>query len=466
MEAVSSTPVGDIDLPFKSQSTSFSTVLSKSLSALNLPRNYRQVGLAKSSGASGRSDSGYASVEGGSIEGSSASTVSNAIQRNPFQRKVTKLKPFNKNISNSTQNRFKDLNELFGQSLCKYLKKAKLSPDAISIKLKVLGESETTAKPWVVILCDETVAKKVKQFFKQQHVKSEYQPCITDSDIPSLEVYVCDRPPRAVAATAIADVYGDSWGAAASLMTLCGKVIKVVEPYHTRFATLGGIIKITDWQQNSMLFGMTAGHILAQGRPEEDKADLYEDRDDAEENEPDSSSDEEEEKFEINLRSEDELTTDDEDDQSMDDKGRTLTMLQGNDQSSTQVGAWPKMGYVSVASRKTQKDEQDLDWALIVLDDSLIYRPNMLIKQDVNHEVCTAEELKEWSSEIGGFEPGQPVILLSGTSGSKQGKLSPFLSLLILVPGKSFVSTYNLTLDDGSGEILSDSISAWLTFPS
>ena len=82
-----------------------------------------------------------------------------------FERKVTKLRLFDDEIPQLNQHRFHDLQELFERPLYDYLIRAKVKANPISIKLKVLGESEATAKPWIVVLCNKTASKKIRQFF-------------------------------------------------------------------------------------------------------------------------------------------------------------------------------------------------------------------------------------------------------------------------------------------------------------
>lgn len=186
------------------------------------------------------SDSGYAST-GNTTDGSATDHSQDfadgvALPSRIFERKVTKLRLFNKEIPQLTQHRFHDLLELFEVPLCDYLIKAKVKPNPISIKLKVLGESEATAKPWIVVLCNEEASKKIRQFFNQQQIKAAYQPSNPDSSLPSLKVFVCNRPPRPMAGREIYIDYDEK-------NTICGRSIKVGEAHQSRFATLGGVIK-------------------------------------------------------------------------------------------------------------------------------------------------------------------------------------------------------------------------------
>ena len=223
-------------------------------------------------------DSGYASARSTpSKKDSEEDKFSNIVPSRPlglFQRKV-KLKPFDQEIAQSTQDRFADLTELFSEPLYDYLKKARIRHGAISLKLKVLGENEADAKPWIIVQCDEAASKKVKQFFNLQQVKNEYQPRgLGPPSLPFFNILIESRPPRLIARTSDAEipniawwgeaVWREDWGNVAALDTLCGRAIKVMDHLAARTATLGGIIKVVYSDNKYGLYGMTAGHVIAE----------------------------------------------------------------------------------------------------------------------------------------------------------------------------------------------------------
>ena len=209
-------------------------------SSTPLRRGAAEKSAAKNASPEG-SDSGYGST-GNTTEGSMtglSQEFANGValpSRGIFERRITKLRPFDREIPQLTQHRFHDLHELFERPLCEYLTKAKVNPNAVSLKLKVLGGCEATAKPWIVVLCDKTESKKIKQFFNQPHIKAEYKPPNPDEFLPSFEVFVWNRPPRPMAGTVI---YGDD----DERSTTCGRFIRVGEAHQPRFATLGGLLK-------------------------------------------------------------------------------------------------------------------------------------------------------------------------------------------------------------------------------
>ena len=170
-----------------------------------------------------RADSGYGSSESTpDSKSSEAGTfeLEHRVSRQLFPRfKKTKLRPFDQEISQAVQNRFNDLTELFGESLYSFLVKRRVKYNAISIKLKVLGKDERSAKPWVVVQCDEAASNPIKNFFNQPEVKSQYRPGDSEPDLPSFDVLIHPRAPVSLATSHLASVYGKSW---ADVDTLCG----------------------------------------------------------------------------------------------------------------------------------------------------------------------------------------------------------------------------------------------------
>lgn len=383
------------------------------------------------------SDSGYAST-GNMTDGSTTDHSQNFADgvalpsRSFFERRVTKLRLFDREIPQLTQHRFHDLHELFEVPLCDYLIKAKVKPNPISIKLKVLGESEATAKPWIVVLCNKTVSKKIRQFFNQQQIKAAYQPSNPDSFLPSFEVFVCDRPPRPMAGTEIYIDYDETG-------TICGRSIKVGEAHQSRFATLGGVIKVIKPTGIITLHGMTAGHILAQQPLGQDSFDQVEYCDEKDEEDEGFYSAEEEYELDDSFDSDEEV----QEIPTTGDRARSVS------QSTQLEGLWPKIGCVSAASNEGTGTGNDLDWALIDFDKPTDYRPNLLTlagreeKAAINRPLEANENFTEDGSS-------RLVFLLTGTGGVKSGMLSTSLSFLMMGPAKAFTKTYTVVLPHGS----------------
>lgn len=98
--------------------------------------------------------------------------------------------------------------------------------------------------------CETRLIKKVKQWFKREYVKSQYQPA-QDSDSPFFDLIVQDKP--LIRLAALNDV---------SVMILCGKLVKLTSISGERIATLGGVVKVS-WDSSTWtLYCLTVGHIF------------------------------------------------------------------------------------------------------------------------------------------------------------------------------------------------------------
>lgn len=387
-------------------------------------------------------DSGYASKASTPNDAEDFSGCFELPKGNLLHRKVTKLKQFDKPILQRVQDRFHDLDELFSKPLYDYLSKARVGFSTISIKLKVLGESEETAEPWIVVLCDKAVNRKVKQFFDQKQVKSQYQPCNADLNLPWFGIIYYSRPPRQIAATD--SIYGEAWGDATTWQTLCGKAIRIGEPEATRIATLGGIVKVVTSGGYFLLYGMTAGHIVARDTPKEDDGQKGDDKKldgDASDCEASDGGESEsgEETFELVLTpEEDQVEQEAHSARSLSDVGQIAPL-------------WSKIGHISDASGDCHTNK-NLDWALVQIDDPSFYRPNLLVASVAGRSDRMKEQLREPSRKAIATGPDRDVFVMSGTCGFKQGKLSSSSSFLLVAPGNSFAKTYDLALSDGSGK--------------
>ncbi|KAI9862671.1 MAG: hypothetical protein M1813_004167 [Trichoglossum hirsutum] len=345
-----------------------------------------------------------------------------------FKLRATRLKTFNREIGEPIKHRFRDIIELYERPLHDYLSKAVVNFGVISIKLRVLGESEETAKPWIVIFCDKEVSKRVKKFFNRPMVKKECQHPDSAPDLPSFEVLVHDRAPRLYVKTAIRDIYGQSWG---NRNTLCGALVRVNEYSQVRKATIGGIVGVTTPAKGLTMYGMTVGHIVVRGVPRGEG--LI----------PEDSNEEDEEDEEDQVG---EYILDDED--LHDATSNNQTTGETHQEPAYPTDVWSKIGRILVPACM-----DNLDWALVELDNPLDYRPNFLAMPDLKGPTRVLQDL-EASLHVGmGDEVRRDVIVLTGTEGHRPGTLSTFPSFLMLAPGRKFVDTYDLILSDGSGKV-------------
>jgi hypothetical protein len=343
------------------------------------------------------------------------------------------LKFFSREIEGPIRNRFCELIKRYERPLYDHLSKEGATLGTISIKLKILGRSEETAKPGIVILCDKEVSGRVKKFFNQPTVKREYQPPDSVPNLPNFKLLVRDRPPRPNLTITPVDIYGRSWG---NKDTLCGELIGVNENDQLRKATIGGIIGLKTSPEGLVIYGMTAGHIVARELPKEEGLSLEE-------------SDKESEKGEGEECEDEQYILDDEE---LYDAALGDQLTRGKDQEPTNFSApWPKIGHIFVPSFDTDKPMSNLDWALVELDKPSDYRPNLLAPTSSTDTLCVPAH-QEPASVREGLGTRRDVVVLTGTEGPKLGILSMFPSFLMLAPGRKFAETYNLALEDGRGK--------------
>lgn len=369
-------------------------------------------------------DSGYSSMSNTPNDGSSDSMKGieySAASRKLWPRKTTKLRPFNQDIPESTKHRFDDLKELFDKPLYDHLMKSSGRFSAVSMKLKVLGQAEQTAKPWIVVFCDKSVAKKVKQFFNQPLVKEELKPSEHNSYLPCFDLVVYAEAPRPIAAWALADVFGEI----EELGTLCGASIAVRKDNHIRAATLGGVIIVSTPESGDELYGMTAGHVLREYIAVEREGVSNESAGIIDAEDEDYLTDGNEE-FELDLSTEESL-------------------IPPPLQSSPMPQAVPsqRIGELFLFAREDEQDQQNLDWALVSLDRFWSYRPN--------EHFMHAGDLKG-PKRVERVDTCC-VDVLTSSGGVKRGILSASSSYLMLSPGKSFVETYTLVMPNNSGRL-------------
>jgi hypothetical protein len=316
------------------------------------------------------------------------------------------------------------------------------------MKLMVLGENEASAKPWVVVLCDASIYKYVKRFFNQPLVRQEFQSRETEPDLPSLKVVVCNKPPRRMAATGSVEIFGETWGDVLP-PTLCGTIVQVRGPDFTRIARIGGVVKVVDPSGSAVLYALTVGHIIDQEQIGDDKP--QSDNSDEEDVAEFKSEGGEEEDFLFD--SDEEFVIDLSGNEAYETPQQTHTSVTSylTEQDGPPIASWSKMGHIYMSSYDHQSDLRNLDWALIELDTPSLYRPNLLLIQDNGGQSDLTEVVLK-SRVLNEVVVKERIVVLDGKGTIKRGTLSKSPSFLILPPGKTFIDTYTLAMDNGSGK--------------
>jgi hypothetical protein len=390
-------------------------------------------------------DSGYGSTVGTPDKRGSQAPSSDRIEGSQVCRKLpipfqlagpANLGRFEKDVDKATIDRFKDVLELIEGPLLSYMQRSRLRYRPMAIRLMVLGKSEEDAKPWIVVLCNEDQSKRVKRFFEKKLAKDLCRP--QDLTLPSFDILIVNQPLRTKTKT---EVYGgvSSQNVDPPTPTSCGTIIKLVTAEQTRFATLGGIIKVTSSSGDYALFGMTAGHIAELETPDdcEDESEWDENKHEEissdDESEPDTT-----ENNDIFFDTHDALH-------------RVISPVEASPSAKPSLevpDTWVKLGN-ALPKTWDSKHQRNYDWALIENLDQRYYRQNLVSGQDLQY----GQGLKEPSEGRANFQKAQSIVMISGSQVLKRGKLSSLPSMLLLAPGRKFVQAYTLALDDGSGTI-------------
>lgn len=343
---------------------------------------------------------------------------------------------FDRDIDKKTLDRFRDVQERLQQPLAHYVRKKGRKSDSAVIRLMVLGTNSTDARPWIVVFCPEDRCKRVRKFFQQDMAQS-----VCASAHPQhfrFDVAVCAGPCGgpvhfsafgAEPASAVCDmleVYGDSANEGEDKETSCGTLIKLECGGGVRFATLGGIIKITKSDDSYVLCALTAGHFL----PSRDAQATISSTS------PSDACDE---------------SSSDDDDQSIMDVdssiGDVASRGQATPPSSTtresviieEGKTWHKLGTVSTASSSNQALEHD--WAVVENIDRSVLLPN-------------------WPTELRGLQPPfelitkreigiatQPKeVVVMSSAGFLKGQLSGLPTMVLLLYGHNFIEVYSISL--------------------
>ena len=360
-----------------------------------------------------------------------------SIRLRSYTRKTVKVKVFDKDIPQPVLNRFQDLNEIFGKPLYSYLSKKHPLTSMISIKLKVLGTNESDARPWIVVMCDKSISKRVKQFFNQSHIKSEYQPLDSDQTLPFFEIAVFDRAPRLLAANRPLNVYSDFLRVEDDCGILLGKILRIGESDTGRIVTLGGVLMIESLNNEVWICGMTTGHKVTPELISDIGAMAPQYSCDTDEEEDDHEnysfySPEDSEEFELESAYKD------------DESVISTNFVQDQRPSADHEIFWRNIGSVLSTSDSVQSDGANLDWALI----------EMGIEWQHYHLVacCQFTESKALIHDLTEDESKKSVYFMGGVSGLGQGVLSGTISYLLLAPGTNFTKVYSLALTNGTSK--------------
>ncbi|KJZ68445.1 hypothetical protein HIM_12170 [Hirsutella minnesotensis 3608] len=371
----------------------------------------------------------------------------------PLLAPLAPLAQFDKTVDDATLSRFEDIHRQIENPLLEYIleyirrKRSREKYRPIAVRLMVLGHSESAAKPCIVVLCPDPQAKLVRKFFDKESIRTLCRP--PDNEFPLFEVHVIGRPLEMKWAGDDIDVFiplvQESQGHANG--TYCGAPLTACLPSGARKrCTFGGILTTVSASGDTKLFGLTASHVLL-----DDDSDDW--RSDGSATEIDASSDTVESQISCNILP----YTLGEDYTGLSQVAEMPQLNTTNDD-----GPWPSFGLSKIGSitqdtlplgRSTAGNGESkgyYDWALI---DMLSYRPNRIQpRQPSSSPAWDDGSLYPRDLVMGVLSSSthqrHSVHLLTASEGPKRGFLSTLPSKVLLAPGRAFVNTFVVTLED------------------
>ena len=312
----------------------------------------------------------------------------------------------------------------------------------MAIRLVPPARIEDSTRPSLAIFCHNVngAHKRIRRFLQKPRAKELYWPQV--DSLPQLDVHVFG-PPNTLSGEVFAEM---SIHELESMeYTFCGtQILLGDEDSQVKCrATMGGILQIEDLDGTYEFVGFTAAHGA------------------------------------YNISTYDEAQSDDDDTMSISDTSTSsLESLSGPDvnyqvpvskgksaarnarievpmplhetdsdiwHSSTTSAIRKPLIYSALGS---DQGPEFRDWALFPFPTEKVGpKPNRLLNQWPAPFLRSPELLHQMIG-VG----GHPVTIITGSFGLVQARLSNCLSRLLLPPGRSFVRTYTLELDDTSGE--------------
>ncbi|KAK8023563.1 hypothetical protein PG993_011629 [Apiospora rasikravindrae] len=294
-----------------------------------------------------------------------------------------------------------------------------------AIRPAMFGKSEADARLWMVVCCDERLHRHTKRFFNKQQVRELFEP--PERPDVAFKVYIATSViplARPVAQMPASVIHGFAHN-----NELCGAPLWLFNPDTSaaRQVTLGGVLKVaTDGRERC--FGITVGHAVdePEDRTTPTKMGAEWETDNLPAGELDSSDAESSESGTSSSLGEEDLQI-----------GSQIEPPRNQERENP----WASSSVMLTMDKATANPDTGTyyDWALVDLGNL----PNHLEVYNEGARRVDGQRLLPLvpSSQDIDNAQGSPVVVMS-SEGPKSGRISFFLSKLLLSPGRAFVDTY------------------------
>ena len=205
------------------------------------------------------SDSGYGTQ---SVRTDDSRTLNRGLN---LHKLTTRLRPtqvpralrIDRQPSKEEQDRYCDLCQLLGPQLADVATKKSCGPYAA--KLRFYGEDVASSRPYFVIQCGRSVAKKFDKVLNQRCNRDQIN-ATNDHMLPSFQLLVEVNPPKQFNYGSCTSIKV-SIDATSTHTTLCGARLMCRVGDESSFATLGGVVEVQKGGSRR-IYGLTVAHIV------------------------------------------------------------------------------------------------------------------------------------------------------------------------------------------------------------
>jgi hypothetical protein len=178
------------------------------------------------------------------------------------------LTRFEKDVDETTSLYFEDIVQRLKGPLLVSLRKSKKNFRPFAIRLLVLGQDESSAKPYIVVFCPLCITGLVRKYFSMNASQRLCQP--GKAGPASFEVIVEGKPIQPTTSEHLYPISIRTGCPVGGHQRYRNIPLRIDGIGGTRYATMGGYIVITDKNETASIYGLTAGHSIVQDDLEEE----------------------------------------------------------------------------------------------------------------------------------------------------------------------------------------------------
>jgi hypothetical protein len=170
-----------------------------------------------------------------------------------YGKEMEHIQVFNQEVDEATNRRFHKIHLHLERAVLDYLRAKRCNVQGTAVQLRVLGATEDAAKPWIVVHCPKKAMERANKSLGEDTVRRMCQGQIM------FDTAVCyplrpalSEDPDEVFIEQDSQETHEAWP----------PQIKVTKSGMVRYATLGGFVFVTMPDGKTLVYGLTAGHVL------------------------------------------------------------------------------------------------------------------------------------------------------------------------------------------------------------